>query len=218
MIRKWLSIAAFVVTALVLLNLSSCARGQKLIGITVQPATVTFLTPSSTLTATLTALGTYIHPAETKDITSQVTWTADIPQLLNLSGGTVSPSGSGCGVINVKASSTQDTEAGGIAIGYATVTVDNPLVSYCPGGTSAPLLGVVLEATTTTGNSVVSSPAGIDCPATTCGAPFATGTSVTLTASPSANFSSWGTTCPGASANVCTVVMNSSTSVTAIFQ
>lgn len=218
--RKCLGITVFMVAAMALLNLESCARSQKLIGITVQPGSFTFLTPDSTLTANFTALGTYIHPPETKDITNQVTWSDDIPQLLTVtSGGTVSPSvNGGCGVVNVSASSTLDTEAGGIAIGYATVTVNNPAISYCPGGTTEPILAVVPESTTTTGNTVTSSPAGINCPAQTCGAPFPAGTAVTLTALPSSNFVSWSTTCPGATFNVCVVDVTADVSVTAIFQ
>jgi len=202
MMRKCLGITVFMVAAMALLNLESCARSQKLIGITVQPGSFTFLTPDSTLTANFTALGT------------------DIPQLLTLtSGGTVSPSvNGGCGVVNVSASSTLDTEAGGIAIGYATVTVNNPAISYCPGGTTEPILAVVPESTTTTGNTVTSSPAGINCPAQTCGAPFPAGTAVTLTALPSSNFVSWSTTCPGATFNVCVVDVTADVSVTAIFQ
>ncbi|MGH9496723.1 MAG: hypothetical protein ACRD3B_17120, partial [Candidatus Sulfotelmatobacter sp.] len=201
-----------------LLSLGSCARDQKLIGITIQPGTFTFLDIDTTLVANFTAIGTYIHPPENRDITGQVTWAADVPSLINVAGGAVSPTGNGCGVVNVSASTTRGTEAGGIVIAYATVTVDDPLVSFCPGGSPAPILSVVPESTTSTGNSVTSSPAGINCPAQTCGAPFPTGTAVTLTASPSSNFLNWGTTCPQATANVCVVVVSASTSVTAVFQ
>jgi hypothetical protein len=221
MMRKWLGITVCLVTAMALLNLGSCARSQKLIGITIQPSSFTFLTPDTTSTANFTALGTYIHPAETKDITSQVTWTSDIPQLVTVSGGTVSPATStGCGAANISASSTQDTEADGIAIGYATVTVDNPLVSYCPGGSTAPVLSVSLQGPTNSGGTVTSVPTGINCPETTCGAAFTSGTSVTLTAAPSSSFVNWGTpnTCPVPSGNSCTVLVTANTTLTAVFQ
>jgi uncharacterized repeat protein (TIGR03803 family) len=68
-----------------------------------------------------------------------------------------------------------------------------------------------------TGNGrVTSSPTGIDCPGS-CGASFAPGTQVTLTASASsgATFSGWGGACSGTGS--CLVTMNASQSVTATF-
>ena len=63
--------------------------------------------------------------------------------------------------------------------------------------------------------TVTSSPTGIDCGAS-CGAPYASGTSVTLTASPGwgSTFSGWSGACSGPS---CLVVMNASKNVTATF-
>ncbi len=65
--------------------------------------------------------------------------------------------------------------------------------------------------------TVASSPAGIDC-GTTCSTTFASGTSVTLTASPAAgsSFTSWsGSGCSGSS--TCTVVMSEARAVDAKF-
>ena len=218
--RKWLGIAALIVAATVLLSLSSCARNQQLVGITVQPRSFTFLTPTATVSANFTAMGTYIHPAENKDITALVSWNVDVTKLVSIASGVVTTSGQGtCGIANISASYNHGTgPSGNVVTGYATVTVNDPLISYCPGGAAAPILSVVPESTNSSGNSVTSSPVGIDCPATTCGAPFAAGTAVTLTATPSANFVSWGTTCPGASANVCVVDVTANTAVTAIFK
>jgi uncharacterized repeat protein (TIGR02543 family) len=63
---------------------------------------------------------------------------------------------------------------------------------------------------------VTSSPAGIDCGAT-CSVEFAHGTTVTLTATPSAgySFAGWSGDCSGS--GVCTVVMTAGRSVTASF-
>lgn len=217
---KWIAIFGLTTASFWLLSLSSCARSQELTGITIQPSTFTFLTPDATLSASFTALGTYIHPPETKDITALVTWSSDIPQLLTVTGGTVSPSGNGgCGVINVSASYNHGTYPdGNLVTGYSTVTINNSLEAICPGGTAAPILSVTPEQTTSTGNSVTSDPVGITCPAVSCGAPFASGTSVTLTATPSANFVSWGSSCPGSTTNVCVVALTANETVTAIFQ
>ncbi len=69
----------------------------------------------------------------------------------------------------------------------------------------------------TGGGTVVSSPAGISCGAT-CNATFTSGTSVTLTAGPTAGsvFSGWsGSGCSGT--GVCTIAMSAARSVTAAF-
>jgi hypothetical protein len=73
----------------------------------------------------------------------------------------------------------------------------------------------VSKAGTGTG-TVTSSPAGINCGAT-CSASYDTGTSVTLTASPSAGstFAGWSGACTGTGS--CVVTMNAAQSVTATF-
>jgi hypothetical protein len=215
---KWISICLLAGAACLLFNLSSCARSQQLIGITVQPSGFTFLNPDPAAVANFTAIGTYIHPAENKDITSLVTWSSDIPQLVAITGGSVSPTGNGCGGANITASYDKGTgPSGNTVYGYASVTVDNPLISTCPGGTTAPILTVSIPTNNTPTALVVSSPTGINCPATSCGAPFASGTLVTLTATPSSSFVSWGTGCT-ATANTCQIVVSSDVTITATFQ
>ncbi len=73
----------------------------------------------------------------------------------------------------------------------------------------------VTKASTGTG-TVTSAPAGINCGAT-CSAFFASGTMVTLTATPTGGsiFSGWSGACSGT--GTCNVTMNSTTSVTATF-
>jgi hypothetical protein len=216
--RKWFSIAVLILAAGFLLGMASCAHDRELIGITIQPQTVTFGAPDSSLSADFSALGTYLHPPETKDITTQVTWATDIPQLITVTaGGVVSPTGNGCGVANVSASTTHGTgHSDNLVIGYSTVTIQNPLVAGCPGGSSgAPVLAVNFQANNTANASVTSSPAGINCPAQSCGAPFTSGTTVVLTASP-AGVVSWGS-CPSAAGDNCTVILTANTTVTATF-
>jgi hypothetical protein len=74
---KWLNIATFVVGGVLLISLSSCARDQKLVSIAVQPS-AGFVFEGLGAQGQFTALGTYIHPPETKDITDKVVWSLNI--------------------------------------------------------------------------------------------------------------------------------------------
>src|SRR5260370_35015049 len=91
MLMKWsyigLGLGAVVVVGAVL-SLSSCGHDQKLVSLTIQPNTFTFLTQSGT--EQYTATGTYIHPPVTKDVTSQATWKVD-DGVVHMNAGLVSP-------------------------------------------------------------------------------------------------------------------------------
>src|SRR3989442_7277872 len=77
-------LAAFLVSSL------SCAHDQQLVSITIQPDVATFgasnIPPiqDAGLSRQLRALGNYIHPPVTKDITDQVTWGSDTPDLVTV--------------------------------------------------------------------------------------------------------------------------------------
>ncbi len=79
------------------------------------------------------------------------------------------------------------------------------------------VLEPVLSVTVAGSGSVSSSPSGIDC-GTTCKAGFASGTQVTLTATPASGFMfmGWQGACTGSS-STCTLTISKGTSVTAIF-
>lgn len=114
--------------------LPSCGAGQKLVSIQVNPATVTFGSVNPILQAQLTAVGSYIHPPATKDITNQVTWTSDITQVAQVTNaGVVSPN-LACGTANITATFLTNHPAGNIVTGSASVTVDGPSGSGCPSG------------------------------------------------------------------------------------
>jgi len=85
-------------------------------------------------------------------------------------------------------------------------------------GTTLPGSGNTLTVTKAGAGSgiVTSSPAGVSC-GSTCSASFASGTTVTLTATPAAGsvFAGWGGACSGTAA--CTATMNQARSVTATF-
>src|ERR1022692_5025193 len=81
---KWIGIFALVGAGIWLLSLSSCARSTKLTGITIQPPSGTFGAVDPTIFFQFKALGTYIHPPKTVDITNQVTWQSDNPQVIQI--------------------------------------------------------------------------------------------------------------------------------------
>jgi hypothetical protein len=128
--RKWVSVAVLLVAAVALLNLSSCARSQQLVGITLQPSGG-FVFEGYNAAGQFTALGTYIHPPETKDITDKVVWSLDIANF-----GTLTQQGlltysrtDGCGSGLVTATSTASD--GNIVQGTAPVSGVNNSSATC---------------------------------------------------------------------------------------
>ena len=203
--------AALILTAV---NFLSCGHNElKLVSITVQPPAATFLTPDSNGKIVFTALGNYIHPPDTRDITAKAAWKTDVPQLIQIDGGVVSPKG-GCGGANISAS-LQDK--GNLVIAYATVTVNDPTNPVCPGGGTQATLGVSVNPVGF--GTVTSLTGGISCP-TQCIAVFPVGSSVGLTATPTVghSFVSW-LGCTQSNLNSCTVTIPvGGASVAATFQ
>ena len=129
--RSYIALALGALVALgAVLSLPSCGHDQKLVSITIQPSTFTFLTQAGT--EQYTATGTYIHPPATKDVTAQATWKVD-DGIVHMNAGLVSPDPLlGCGGGTISASLPEGTGgASNIVIGYATVTVDNPNDPLC---------------------------------------------------------------------------------------
>jgi len=184
----------------------------KLVSITVQPPTGTFLTPDTNSQIVFTALGNYIHPPDTRDITDKVTWATDVPQLIQISGGVVSPKG-GCGIADISASLR---DKGNLVTGYATVTVNDPTNPVCPGGSQTQGVVIVALAGTGTG-SVTSAPAGITCPSKSCGALFNVGSTVVLTATPDtgSTFHDWAG-CTSTTDTTCSVVVTTGSTVVTV--
>jgi len=122
---KWLGTLALMGVAVALLNTSSCARDQKLVSITLSPAGG-FTFEGFGATGQFTALGAYIHPPETKDITDKVVWSVDIANFA-----TITPQGlitytrtDGCGSGLVNAtfnSNPSNPSSGSVIIASAPV-------------------------------------------------------------------------------------------------
>jgi hypothetical protein len=215
---KWsyigLAFGALVAVAAVL-SLPSCGHDKKLVSIAIQPAAFTFGTPNGT--EQFTAIGTYIHPPATVDVTSKATWKVD-DGVVTMNAGLVSPAPGFCGGGNISASLPEGTGgASNIVIGYATVTVDDPSIPICPGGGTQATLSV--NVTPVGDGTVTSLTGGISCP-TQCISAFPVGASVGLTATPEPNhsFVNW-SGCTSSSGNTCTVTIPvGGASVAATFQ
>jgi hypothetical protein len=195
----------------------SCGQDHKLVAIEIQPSGgFNFGTPDPAAQSDFTAIGTFVHPPGTADITNQVVWKTDIPQLLTLDKGVVSPTGTGCGVANVSASLNS---GGNFVVGYSTVTVSDPTNALCPGGSST--LGVVSVTLAGPGaatGTVTSAPAGITCPTPTCIAQFTVGATIGLDAVPGAGNTVTWAGCTTVSGNACSIVVPKGiTNVTATF-
>ena len=208
---KWITVFALVAAGMWLL---SCARSQKLEGITIQPGSGTFTAVDPTLFFQFKAFGSYIHPPANIDITNKVTWQTDNPQVVGVtSAGVVSPN-TNCGTANVFA--TLQDGGNDVVSNSALITVEGPASEGCPQGGAT--FNLSLSVTGGANGTIVSSPAGISCGAT-CSAAFTTGTSVALTATASNghSFSGWGSGCTTINANTCNVTMNANITVTATF-
>jgi hypothetical protein len=202
-----------------LLAMLSCAHDQQLESITIKPDTENFGQADPALNVQLRALGTYIHPPVTKDITDQVTWASNTPNMVTVnSTGLLAPAGLACGNALVSATVTTNHSTGNLGSTGAIVTGYMTANVACASN-SGPVLTVDFAGT---GAGVVtSSPPGLSCAssAVTCSQGFVSGTPITLTATPTSPsvFGGWGN-CPTPSGQVCTILsLTANTTITAIF-
>ena len=213
------ALAAFLVSAL------SCAHDQQLVSITIQPAVETFgasnipLSADAALNVQLRALGNYIHPPVTKDITAQVTWASNTPDMVMVDPtGLLTPTGLACGNALVSATVKTNSSAGNRSSSEAIVTGFMTANVVCfTGSSGGSNLTLTVDFTGAGFGTVTSSPPGLGC-ASTCSANFASGTAVALTAAPNtgSTFGSW-VGCDTVSGQECTVNLNSNRIVTVTF-
>jgi Divergent InlB B-repeat domain len=208
-----------------LIGLLSCARDQQLTSIEVQPTTENFGAADPSLTVQLRALGHYIHPPVTKDITNQVTWASNSPGVAAVtSAGLLAPGGTACGNSLVTATVQTNSSVGGRDSSGALVTGSMTANVTCTTGAGGSGSGGGNGTSTLTVNfsgngtgTIASSPTGLGC-ATTCSAPFTTGSPITLTATPNtgSTFGSW-VGCDSIVGQTCTLALNASRTVTVVF-
>lgn len=214
MIRKWFGVTALVVAAASLLSLSSCAHNTHLESINIIPGNGTFAAVDPSAFFQYRAYGTYIHPPKTVDITSQVTWQSDNPEVAQFTApGVVSPN-TNCGIAQIYA--TMHDSPNDIVSNEVSITVDGPASLGCPTNSATSNLSVNM--TNDTDGTVLSNPTGIDCP-TTCSATFTTGISVAITAAanPGKTFNGWVSGCTSISGVTCNVTLNTDVIVSGSF-
>jgi Divergent InlB B-repeat domain len=231
MSAKFVSVVALVGAGCLLLSLASCGRDQQLVSIAIQPAVETLGATTTPVSANqgaqvqLRALGTYIHPPVTKDITNQATWASNTPQMFTVdSAGLLTATGDACGGTLISATVNTNTSSGGISSSGAIVTGYMTANVICftgtGGGSGNPLLSLTFLGNGT--GTVVSSPLGFSCanPGPCSTQAFVAGTPITLTATanPGSTFGSWNSTCPNpTTTNVCSFTVSANAVLTVIF-
>jgi hypothetical protein len=231
MSRKWFGIAVLIISAIALFSVSSCGNPQELVSISVQPGTETVGAANTPLSADLgfavqlTAQGSYIHPPVTKDITNQVTWASNTPQMFTVnSTGLLTATGAACGSTLVSATVTTNADASGVSSSGANVTGSMTASVVCfvssGGGSGAGEPTLTLNFAGGGTGTVIVSPSEFSCASTEvqCVTSFPTDTTVVLTATPVAPsvFGGWsGGGCTGTA--TCTILLETDAIVTATF-
>jgi len=193
----------------------SCGNKQELVSLQVTPAQVNFQGVGAQ--SQMTAIGTYIHPPETKDITHAVTWATDVPRTVSVTqtGLVTAINTCGSGQVTATAYSNPANPPAGSAIrASADVAI---LLNGSPNCSQLANLTVTIGTTQGGTGRVTSSPSGIACPSI-CTTNFAVGATVTLTAMPNGNSAlmNW-LGCDFPLGNTCVVTMNAARTVTANF-
>jgi hypothetical protein len=117
--RNWFKL---IIVCAAALFLPSCGHDQQLVSITITPSGFVFEGVGAQ--GQFTALGTYIHPPVTKDITNQVVWKIDVANLAILTQTGLVTALSVCGNGDVTAthySNPANPTAGTVIVGTATV-------------------------------------------------------------------------------------------------
>jgi hypothetical protein len=198
-----------------LINTVSCAHDQQLVSISVVPSAVTVgattvpVSEDAGASVQMRALGSYIHPPVTKDITNEVTWASDAVQLFTItSTGLLAATGNGCGSSVVSATVQTNTSSGEITSSGAIVTgqVSAAVTCYVPTPTTSGSQSSLNVSIAGAGlGTVTSIPSGIDC-TSNCSADFSTATVINLTATANSGstFAGW-TGCDSVVAQTCII-------------
>jgi hypothetical protein len=226
---KWISVCGLICAAALLFNMASCAHSQELVAIQIQPNSETVgatnipVNEDAGQQVQLRALGSYIHPDVTKDITSQAVWASNDAQMFTVSStGMLTATGGACGSTLVSATVTTNSTQSGESASGALITGYMSANVVCDTSTTTgnDALTVTFGQSTGTG-AVVSDPAGASCTSPgPCVGSYAPGTTVSLQANPDSGstFLSWGGCSSAGNVNPCSITMTGNESVTVTFQ
>jgi len=230
MIRKLVGVVVLIFIATVLVSLSGCGHDPQLESITVQPQSQTFGDSNTPVIANagaqvqLRALGNYIHPPVTKDITGKVTWSSNTPQMMTVdSSGLLTVTGGACGATLVSATVTTNSSTGGISSSGAIITgyMTGNVTCFTGSGSGGGNPALTLTFTGNGSGTVSSNPSGLSCssPGPCVTQAFAVGKTVTLTATPAAgsSFGSWKGCDSAGTDNPCTLNLTVDSTVTVSF-
>ena len=125
------AVVALAMLSVLVLALPSCGFKRQLVSITVTPdgANIT----GTGVEVQFKAIGHYIHPPDSHDITNSVVWESSSPQVITVDATGLGTSGTFCGTnipITATAHSDPHDSNSGVVIGTATVSVAHPPV--CP--------------------------------------------------------------------------------------
>ncbi len=117
-------------TVAFVIGLTGCGHEQQLVSISVQPQTETFGAPNIPVSANagatvqLRAIGNYIHPPVSKDVTNQVVWSSNTPDMLTVDAATglITATGQACGDTLISATVTTNHSIGNVSSSGAIVT------------------------------------------------------------------------------------------------
>jgi|KBSMisStaDraftv2_1062788.scaffolds.fasta_scaffold132989_2 hypothetical protein len=204
MTSRWFRYVGAIAFCSVVVGLLSCARDQELVSMTIQPSTETFgaanipVSANAGSTVQLRALGTYIHPPVTKDVTAQATWASNTPDIATVdASGLLTATGLACGNSLISATIKTGQSSGSIVTANMTANV------VCFVG---PVLTVNFAGNGT--GTITSSPTGLSC-ASTCSTSFPSNITVVLTATANGTFGGW-SGCDSVNGTACTVAIGSS--------
>jgi len=95
--RSYIGLAmGLLVVVAAFLAFPSCGFDRKLVSITINPPGASIVGPG--VVVNFQAIGNYIHPPDSRDITTSVVWTSAAPQVIDIVSNTgVATSGAVCG-------------------------------------------------------------------------------------------------------------------------
>lgn len=114
----------------------SCGHPTQLASITVQPSGATIFGIGTNANVQFTAQGQFVHPTETRDITTQVTWASDVPDVVTINSSGLATAGPACGIATITATAGNNIgvpfSPQAITTATAQFTVADAAIQSCP--------------------------------------------------------------------------------------